>query len=63
MRLIAARTTLMLANSRYTARSVEAAAPGAQVEVIHNPVDLKRLDPERIDRDGRSCAPPGGRCA
>lgn len=51
MRLIAARATLIVANSRYTARSVEAAAPGARVEVIHNPVDIKRWDPERLDRD------------
>ncbi len=51
MRLIAARTTMIIANSRYTARSVEAAAPGAQVEVIHNPVDIKRWDLEHLDRD------------
>ncbi len=51
MRLIAARGTLLIANSRYTARSVSAAAPAARVEVIHNPVDLERFDPQRIDRD------------
>jgi glycosyltransferase involved in cell wall biosynthesis len=52
MRLIAARATAIVANSRYTARSVEAAAPAARVEVIHNPVDLERWDPERLDRGG-----------
>jgi glycosyltransferase involved in cell wall biosynthesis len=50
MRLLAATATVMIANSRYTARSVAAAAPGARLEVVHNPVDLERWDPERIDR-------------
>ncbi|HEY4996556.1 MAG TPA: glycosyltransferase family 4 protein [Solirubrobacteraceae bacterium] len=50
MRLIAARTTRIVANSHYTARSVQAAAAAARVEVIHNPVDLARWAPERIDR-------------
>ncbi len=50
MRLIAATATTVVANSRYTARSVRALAPGARLEVVHNPVDLERWDPERIDR-------------
>jgi glycosyltransferase involved in cell wall biosynthesis len=50
MRLIAATATTVIANSQYTARSVWAAAPGAHVEVVHNPVDLVRWDPARIDR-------------
>jgi len=50
MRLIAATATTVVANSHYTARSVRAAAPGAHVEVVHNPVDLERWDPARIDR-------------
>lgn len=50
MRLIAATATAVVANSRYTARSVRAAAPGAHLEVVHNPVDLERWDPVRIDR-------------
>ena len=50
MRLIAATATTVIANSRYTARSVAAAAPGARIEVVHNPVDLARWDPARIDR-------------
>ena len=50
MRLIAATATVVIANSDYTARSVRAAAPGTRVEVVHNPVDLARWDPARIDR-------------
>jgi L-malate glycosyltransferase len=50
LRLIAATATTVVANSRYTARSVRSAAPGAHLEVVHNPVDLARWDPARIDR-------------
>jgi glycosyltransferase involved in cell wall biosynthesis len=50
MRLIAATATIVVANSRYTARSVLELAPGANVEVVHNPVDVERWDPARIDR-------------
>ena len=50
MRLIAATATTVVANSHYTARSVRALARGAHLEVVHNPVDLERWDPARIDR-------------
>lgn len=50
MRLIAATATTVIANSRYTARSVAAVAPSAKLEVVHNPVDLGRWDPGSIDR-------------
>jgi len=50
MRLIAATATTVVANSEYTARSVRSAAPSARVEVVHNPVDLQRWDPARVDR-------------
>jgi L-malate glycosyltransferase len=50
LRLIAATATVVVANSRYTARAVEDAAPNARVEVVHSPVDLARWDPARIDR-------------
>jgi glycosyltransferase involved in cell wall biosynthesis len=50
LRLIAATASVVVANSRYTASSVRAAAPRARLEVIHNPVDLVRFDPARIDR-------------
>ncbi len=50
MRLIAARTDVLIANSGYTAAWVRTVAPAARVEVVHNPVDLARFDPARIDR-------------
>jgi glycosyltransferase involved in cell wall biosynthesis len=50
LRLIAATATRIVANSRYTAASVRAAAPNARIDVVHNPVDLQRFDPEAIDR-------------
>jgi L-malate glycosyltransferase len=50
LRLIAATATTIVANSRYTARSVSASAPRARVEVVHNCVALARWDPARIDR-------------
>ncbi len=39
-----------MANSRYTAASVLAAAPGGDVEVVHNPVDLGAFRPRGVDR-------------
>jgi glycosyltransferase involved in cell wall biosynthesis len=51
LRLIGASATTVLANSRYTASSVQAVAPNARLEVVHNGVDLRRWDPARIDRD------------
>jgi L-malate glycosyltransferase len=50
LRLVAATATRVVANSRYTASSVRAAAPGARIDVVHNPVDLARFDPRAIDR-------------
>jgi glycosyltransferase involved in cell wall biosynthesis len=50
MRTIAATATTVVANSRYTAASVRAAAPRANIEVVHNAVDLARWDASRIDR-------------
>lgn len=64
LRLIAATASTIVANSRYTAVSVLAAAPGARVEVVHNAVDLTRFDPARIDRAAaraRLGEPFGGR--
>jgi glycosyltransferase involved in cell wall biosynthesis len=51
LRLIAARSRVVIANSRYTAASVAAAAPRAPLQVVHNPVDLARFDPAAIDRE------------
>jgi L-malate glycosyltransferase len=50
LRLIGATATAIVANSRYTAASVLAAAPAARIQVVHNPVDLRRFDPQAIDR-------------
>jgi glycosyltransferase involved in cell wall biosynthesis len=50
LRLIASRGTTIVANSRYTARSVQAAAPDARTEVVYNAVDPRRWDPARIGR-------------
>jgi len=50
MKMITNAATTVVANSRYTARSVFAAVPGAHVEVVYNPVDLVRWDPAQIDR-------------
>ena len=50
MRRVAATATTVVANSEYTADSVRGLAPGAELEVVHNPVDLDRWDPARIDR-------------
>jgi L-malate glycosyltransferase len=51
LRLIAATATTVVANSRYTAASVRAIAPGAPLEVLYNPVDVGRFDPAHIDRE------------
>jgi L-malate glycosyltransferase len=63
LRLVAATATTVIANSHYTADAVRAAAPGARVDVVHNPVDLARFDPDAIDRvDARArLGPAGGR--
>jgi glycosyltransferase involved in cell wall biosynthesis len=50
LRFISSAATTVVANSEYTARSVRLAAPKAKVEVVHNPVNLERWDPARIDR-------------
>jgi glycosyltransferase involved in cell wall biosynthesis len=40
----------IITNSAYTAAWVRSVAPRARLEVVHNPVDLARFDPDRIDR-------------
>jgi L-malate glycosyltransferase len=50
LRLVASTATTLVANSAYTADSVRRLAPGAPLQVVHNPVDLDRWDPSRIDR-------------
>lgn len=44
------RADLLIANSRYTAASLDEAGIMATRRVIGNPVDLERFDPDRIDR-------------
>jgi glycosyltransferase involved in cell wall biosynthesis len=51
LRLIAARSSVILANSQYTADSVARVVPGARLRVVHNPVDLDVWDPQLIDRE------------
>jgi L-malate glycosyltransferase len=61
MRLLAARASTIVANSAYTARTIRDAAPSARPEVVHNPVDLGRWDPARVDRaQARSRLGPAG---
>ncbi|HEV3047151.1 MAG TPA: glycosyltransferase family 4 protein [Solirubrobacteraceae bacterium] len=61
LRLIGASATSVIANSRYTAESVRAMAPGARLEVLYNPVDLARFDPQRLDRRAaRAALGPAG---
>lgn len=50
LRLIASTASAVVANSEYTADSVRRLAPSAALRVVHNPVDLDRWDPSRIDR-------------
>jgi glycosyltransferase involved in cell wall biosynthesis len=42
--------SMALANSRYTADCFNGHDTGAPIEVVHNPVDLRRFDPTRVDR-------------
>jgi L-malate glycosyltransferase len=50
LRLIAATSSMVVANSAHTAASVRAAAPRARLRVVHNPVDLARFDADALDR-------------
>ncbi len=42
----------ILANSAFTAACFDGAPTGAPIAVVHNPIDLDRFEPERIDRAG-----------
>jgi glycosyltransferase involved in cell wall biosynthesis len=50
LRTLARGADLVVANSRWIAEQVRGAAPAARVQVIHNPVDLRRFDPDTVDR-------------
>jgi glycosyltransferase involved in cell wall biosynthesis len=49
-RLIGRRCAAVIANSRYTERSFTEPGSRAPSYVLHNPIDLERFDPARIDR-------------
>jgi glycosyltransferase involved in cell wall biosynthesis len=63
MRSVAATADLVLANSHYTGRWIDAVAPGARVEVVYNGIDQGRFDRSRIDGDAvrASLGAAGGR--
>jgi glycosyltransferase involved in cell wall biosynthesis len=50
LRALGRGADLVLANSRWIAELIGRAAPSARVEVLHNPVDLRRFDPERVEQ-------------
>lgn len=50
------RADLVVANSHYTAASLDEAGVTCACRVIGNPVDLHRFDPNRIDRHGARAA-------
>lgn len=50
MRVISGTATAIVANSEYTADSIRRLAPRAEVDVVHNPVDLSYWDPVLVDR-------------
>jgi L-malate glycosyltransferase len=51
LRTIAAGATAVLANSDYTAAGMRAVAEPKTLVSVPNPIDLRRFDPESIDRD------------
>jgi glycosyltransferase involved in cell wall biosynthesis len=46
----------LIANSRYTARSLDEAGAAHQARVLGNPVDLVRFDPDRVDHGAARAA-------
>jgi glycosyltransferase involved in cell wall biosynthesis len=60
MRLIAARSDVLVANSRYTAEWISATVPGARVEVVHNGIDTSRFTPNEGARTATRAALDGG---
>jgi len=50
------RADLLIANSRYTATSLDEAGVRSLRWIIGNPVDLTRFDPDRIDRSAARAA-------
>jgi glycosyltransferase involved in cell wall biosynthesis len=50
-RVLCARTAAVIANSAYTLERFAVPGVKAFTRVIHNPVDLKRMDEARVDRE------------
>ena len=50
LKLIAGGAQVVVANSEYTAEGLRAVSGRGRLRVVHNPVDLDRFDPARIDR-------------
>ena len=48
--LLSASARMILANSAYTRACFNGGRSRAPVEVVHNPIDLDRFDPARVDR-------------
>ncbi len=53
---VISRADLLIANSRYTAASLDEAGVTCTRRVVGNPVDLDRFDPDRIDRSSARAA-------
>lgn len=51
-----AQADLLIANSRYTAASLDDAGVKCTRWIVSNPVDLKRFDPDKIDRSAARAA-------
>lgn len=50
------RCAAVIANSRYTAGRIPSGPSGRPPVVVHNPIDLRRFDPETVDRDAARSA-------
>lgn len=49
-RVLSRSARTIIANSAFTAACFDGAPAGAPITVVHNPIDLNRFNPERIDR-------------
>ena len=54
--VVARRADLVVTNSAYIARQFDGLTLRRPIEVIHNPVDLDKFDPDRADRADRAAA-------